>query len=217
MNGFSDSERGNESARESHKRVSRRPSLRTHLLLSATAVLWITGIAYGLNSIRHYESTPGAVGLTPTSWPSDSQLRPDPDRASLVMLVHPQCSCTRASLEELNTMMSKMSGRISAWVLFIRPAGMEQGWERTATWSQAQRIPGVTVVLDPQGAEATRFGALTSGEVALYDPAGHLLFSGGITGARGHVGDNLGRRSVLGLLDGDRAAEHDHPVYGCPL
>ncbi len=217
MNEVSDSERGNESARESHKLVSRRPSSRTNLLLSAAAVLWITGIAYGFNSIRDYESTPGAAGLTPTSWPSDSRLIPVKDRASLVMLVHPQCSCTRASLEELNAIMSKMPGRISAWVLFIRPAGVEQGWERTATWSQAQRIPGVTVLLDPQGAEATRFGALTSGDVALYDPAGHLLFAGGITGARGHVGDNLGSRSVLGLLDGEGGARHDHQVYGCRL
>ena len=134
----SESERGDESAKESQIPKLHRLSLRTRLLLWAIALLWITGIAYGFNSIRHYESTPGAVGLTPTSWPAKSQLRPDPDRASLVMLVHPQCSCTQASLEELNIIMSKIQGRISAWVLFIRPTGMEQGWERTATWTQAR-------------------------------------------------------------------------------
>lgn len=212
-----DSGRGNESARQSRNFVSRRPPIRVEWLLWVIALLWVGGIAYGFSSIRHYEATPGAVGIPPTSWPINSQLRPDPDRASLVMLVHPQCSCTQASLEELNTIMSKVQGRISVWVLFIAPTSTTQDWERTATWTQAHRIPGVTVMLDQQGAEARRFGALTSGDVALYDAAGYLLFSGGITGARGHVGDNLGRRSVLGLLVGDSTAQHKHEVYGCAL
>ena len=54
---------------------------------------------------------------------------------------------------------------------------------------------------DDDGAEARRFGAETSGQTLLYDEHGALLFSGGITGARGHAGDNAGRASLVALLN----------------
>ena len=46
----------------------------------------------------------------------------------------------------------------------------------------------------------------TSGQVVVYDAKGALLFSGGITAARGHMGDNAGRDRITALLRGDTAA-----------
>ncbi len=54
---------------------------------------------------------------------------------------------------------------------------------------------------DDDGAEAKRFGAETSGQTLLYDERGTLAFSGGITGSRGHAGDNAGRASLLALIN----------------
>jgi hypothetical protein len=73
------------------------------------------------------------------------------------------------------------------------------------------------VVIDEGGVEAARFEALTSGQVVLYDGEGRLQFSGGITGARGHLGDNLGLRRVMSLLRGAEPDRTDSPVFGCPL
>ena len=42
----------------------------------------------------------------------------------------------------------------------------------------------------------TKPWAITSGQTLLYDTKGHLVFSGGITGGRGHEGDNTGRESI---------------------
>jgi hypothetical protein len=190
---------------------------RARVWLFVFAALWMAAIAYGVEEVRKFESTPGALGLTPAQWPKDSRIVRDSGRSSLLMLVHPQCSCTRASLDELRSIVSRSHGAVSAWVLFVRPTGMDQGWERSATWTQAQAIPNVTVLLDDKGLEATRFGALTSGHVVLYDPGGRLLFSGGITGARGHEGDNVGRRRILGLLDHSIVGRTGHEVFGCPL
>ena len=39
---------------------------------------------------------------------------------------------------------------------------------------------------------------------------GALLFSGGITGARGHAGDNAGRARVLALLNDAKAERRGH-------
>jgi hypothetical protein len=191
--------------------------MKSNAWLLAAAAVWFLGILFGVETLRRYESTPGHAGSAPAHWPGESRIDPPSTSPALVMLVHPQCSCTAASLDELEAIMAQAHGALSAWVLFARPMNMPQGWERSATWAQAQRIPGVTVRLDPDGKEATLFGALTSGEVVLYDRHGTLIFSGGITGARGHVGDNVGRRLVLAILVHGQAAAASHEVYGCAL
>jgi hypothetical protein len=53
--------------------------------------------------------------------------------------------------------------------------------------------------------------------VILYDAAGRLRFSGGITAARGHAGDNLGRSAIVELLEGDSPTATATPVFGCSL
>jgi hypothetical protein len=75
----------------------------------------------------------------------------------------------------------------------------------------------VTTVRDDDGVEAARFQALTSGATALYDPQGRLLFSGGITSARGHEGDSFGIRRISSLLRTGKADRADAPVFGCSL
>jgi hypothetical protein len=58
---------------------------------------------------------------------------------------------------------------------------------------------------------------VTSGQTFLYDARGTLLFSGGITGARGHAGDNAGRASIVALLNRAGAATTSTNVFGCSL
>jgi hypothetical protein len=106
---------------------------------------------------------------------------------------------------------------VSAFVLFFKPADFPEKWEKTDLWDSAARIPGVTVLSDPGGAEASRFNALTSGSSMLYDAEGRLLFSGGITASRGHSGDNDGRRAIVSLVTDEGAAQAEAPVFGCSL
>ena len=133
------------------------------------------------------------------------------------MFAHPQCPCTRASVEELNRLMARCSGQVAAHVLFLKPAGLPDSWTRTGLWPSVAAIPKVSVQEDADGAEATRFGAETSGFVVLYDPQGKLLFKGGITGGRGHAGDNAGESAVASLLTERTAAIAETPVFGCSL
>lgn len=133
------------------------------------------------------------------------------------MFIHPQCSCTRASLEELKNILYSTHGAVSAWVVVLTPQGMGDEWARSGTWETAREMRGVTVVMDVDGTEADRFGALTSGHTVLYSPAGQLEFSGGITLARGHVGQNAGERRVINLVSTGKADSNGHEVYGCGL
>jgi hypothetical protein len=75
----------------------------------------------------------------------------------------------------------------------------------------------VTVIRDDNGDEADRFGSWTSGQTLLYDRDGQLVYSGGITGARGKPGDNTGRSTVLDILAGAQQTRATTQVFGCSL
>ncbi len=180
-------------------------------------VVWGLAVGAGFLLLLGYKNTPGAVGPELTDWPASAEVRPDPACPNLVLFAHPHCPCTRASLEELDRILTRGLRPVRARVLFVRPGDFRPGWEQTALWRRAESIPGVEALADPDGAEARHFGARTSGHVLLFGADGRLLFSGGITGSRGHEGDNPGASAVRALLAGDSAARTTAPVFGCAL
>ena len=185
--------------------------------LAACGLVWALAILMGFRVSWGYENTPGTAGTPPTQWPADSKIQAAEDRATLVMMAHPRCPCSRASINELALLMTRCQGLVTAHVLFVRPAGLPEGWEESDLWHSAAAIPGVSVVSDVEGVEARRFHAATSGEVVLYDSRGRLLFSWGITVSRGHSGDNAGRSSIVSLLTEGKAEQTRTFVFGCSL
>jgi hypothetical protein len=187
------------------------------LILITTCAAWALMTGAGIRLLWNYENDPGPAVTAPSNWPSDSRIRPAADRPTLIMLAHPHCPCTRASIGELARLMTQAQGRVTAYVLFLKPAGSADDWERTDLWQSAASIPGVNVFVDNDGAEARRFHAVTSGQTALYDVEGQLQFSGGITASRGHSGDNAGRSAIVSLLNAGDAERTETSVFGCPL
>jgi len=190
---------------------------KNRLILTATSALWLLLVGAGIGFIWNYESTPGLAAAAPGLWPAGSRIERAPDVATLVMLAHPHCPCTRASIGELARLMTQAQGRVKAYVLFVKPPNFSDEWVQTDLLASAAAIPGVVVVRDDEGVEAGRFHAATSGQTMLYNTAGTLLFSGGITSERGHAGDNAGRDAVVSLLTTDEVAQKETPVFGCPL
>jgi hypothetical protein len=179
--------------------------------------LWVVACVVGMAALAHYSMTPGLAGHPPQAWPADSRLVRPAGQYMFVLALHPHCPCSRATLEELDGIMAHCRGGMAARVLFVEPPGLTDSWVKTDLWRHALRIPGVSAVLDVQGVEAKRFGALTSGQSALYSPKGELVFQGGITGARGHAGDNAGFDAVLAHVSGTAVGPASTPVFGCPL
>jgi hypothetical protein len=187
-------------------------------LLTALAVVWLASCATGLWVVWAWDNKPGESARAPARWPAESTLTRDPGRPTLVMLVHPQCTCSRASLSELAELLARSRPRPKTFVLFLKPEGFSDGWEKTDLWKTATGLPDVTVIRDDQGIQAARFGGATSGQTFLYDARGSLQFSGGITAARAHAGENAGRTSVVAMLNGSGApAVSRTSVFGCPL
>ena len=135
---------------------------------------------------------------------------------TLAVLMHPRCSCSHASLQELSRLLMHFQGNVSAAILFYSPDSVEHNWEKTDLWSTAISLPGVRVIRDINGAEAKLFRVYTSGYTVLYDAAGHLLFHGGIT-HRGHSGDNAGSQAIAALLTHHLADHQRTPVFGCDV
>ena len=185
--------------------------------LGALVAVWLAAATGGLWVVWAYDNRPGAAANPSSRWPAASRLAPAADGATLVLFAHPQCSCTPASLSELAEMLARVRARPRTYVVFLKPSSVADGWERTALWKTATQIEGVTVVRDDDGHEARRFGAATSGQIFLYDRQGVLEFSGGITSARGHAGDNPGRTALVSLVNQLETSQRRTHVFGCPL
>lgn len=179
--------------------------------------VWAIAILAGLGLLTEFDTAPGAQGSPPRGWPAGSVARLDPDRPTLLMFAHPRCPCTRASIGELQQIVANSLDAANVQIFFRTPAAKSDDWTRTALWEQAAAIPRAAIYADPNGDEAARFGVKTSGHVLVFGTDGKLLFSGGITAARGHAGDNPGRGAVSALLAGSADAAADHAVFGCEL
>jgi hypothetical protein len=186
-------------------------------LAAILAGLWLIAAALGHRLIMNYDYTAAAPGNPPEKWPVTTSVPRTPGLSSIVVVAHPHCPCSRATVEELARLMALLQNRATATVMFVRPAGFSEEWERTDLWRDAARIPGVSVLTDLGGLEASRFGAQASGQTMLYDATGNLRFTGGITSSRGHAGDSLGRTAILSVVNTGNSGTSHTSVYGCSL
>jgi hypothetical protein len=186
-------------------------------LQAALVLAWAVATAVGLASLLNYTTTASDNAKPRSGWPADSWLVRERGRGVLVVFVHPHCPCSAATVDELAHITTRCPDHGRIYLLFCRPAGCEPGWEQTALWNKAKTLPGIEVRCDAGGAEARRFGVRASGHALLFGPDGQMLFSGGITRARGHRGDNAGRDAVVSWLRTGQASHCHTPVFGCPL
>lgn len=183
----------------------------------AALALWLAIVVGGSFEMIRYSEVAGGGGSVPAAWPTSSKMVRDGGRPMLIMFVHPRCPCSRASVGELERLLARVDGKANAWVAFVKPAGSEAEWEKADLWRRVQSIHGVRVYTDEGGREARLFHAETSGQTLLYSAGGKLEFQGGITVARGHSGDNLGRSAVEEIVLHARSKDLRTPVFGCAL
>ena len=187
-----------------------------YAILGLACAAWVITVAAAVRSIRAFESTPGRAAAAPARWPASQLIAREPGTWTLVMLVHPHCSCSRASVSELAAIVEKAPRNVRTYVLAYQPHEFSPEWSHTDVWTAAQRLPRVRVLTDIDGKEARRFGGYTSGQTFLFDADGKRRYSGGITLLRGHAGLNSGRADVIRLVNGGRGPG-THPVFGCAI
>ena len=189
---------------------------RLHIIALAALISWIGLVGSGFLVLYAYGYEPGARGTTSPIWPEGAAFAREPGATTLLMLAHPRCPCTHASVAELHRLQATCGDKLQIIVAFCRP---DASWSKTDLWKYAESIPQAQVLWDDGGHLARTFGAETSGHVVVHGAQGRLIMSGGITPSRGHEGDGPGRRAITAAVrHSNRAHETTRaPVYGCPL
>ena len=132
--------------------------------------VWLTSTAVGFGLWQEYEATPGAA-------PAASQVLAATEHPRVVVYLHPRCPCSRATLDELALVLEQHRDA-EVEIVFVRPPGVEAGWELGELWDRASALSGVRIRVDMDGTEAKAAGAATSGTVIYSNEAGRSALSG---------------------------------------
>lgn len=211
-------------------------------------MLWLVIVSSWMWSAMRYQNTPAPVvrsamqfpfkALDSTAVDSNSQLQKSAvlssisapavmshPKPTLVMAVHPACPCTRASLHELERVVTRAKTsahqKFRLVVLIYRPRVLPTRWKEISLDSVARALNSerilLSIVEDTDGRKARALGLSVSGQVALYDGRDKLVFRGGVTASRGHEGDNYGSDAIAQFLETGTVARHETPVFGCSI
>lgn len=187
-------------------------------ILALAIGFWAMGIGYGLHALYDHENRPGMMAAAPSVIPALDVLQFSQDKPRLLMFIHPQCPCTRASLRELDRLRSDIGQSKVDVAVVVMTGDAPQLQFANGLGMQAQQMTGIHVVQDPRGQLAASMGVWTSGQVLLYDAAGQLQFAGGITPSRGHEGNSIGRDMIRDIVLHDRKPDQPRTaVFGCAI
>ncbi len=178
------------------------------------AIASVVAMSAGLHALWAHTYSPGDSAQPPQQWPAESVLTRSATGPTVLFFIHPRCPCTKVSAAMLAAALPAAKPSLQIHVVALTSP------ELTAAESVANDYRaklGASVHLDSEGAERRRFGVHTSGQVVVYDAAGHLTFAGGVSAARGHEGPNPGQAALIALLRDERPAPANWPVFGCPL
>jgi hypothetical protein len=198
--------------------MSHFPPKKKNLVIAILICGWLAASGWGMWRLAAYSLASGAQDTPSAQWPAGSATERNSGGFTIVIALHPECPCSEATVEELDRIIAHGAGRLQARLLFVELPGLPPA-EESKLWRRADRIAGVRLIKDAGGAEARRFSTRTSGDTRLYGPDGILLFHGGITAARGHVGDNPGQAAITALLKPGARLKTPilTPVFGCAL
>jgi len=167
--------------------------------------------------LLRYSQTPGLPAEAPPHWPAQSRLQRPALLPRLLVFVHPECPCSRATIAEIETLAPFFQNRLSVQILFFVTTRSNPHVQQSALWKRAAFVPGVELTADLEGQEARTFAVKTSGQALVYSTNAELLFAGGLTPERGHEGDSQGRDSVLAILQRPNVGLPTSSVFGCSL
>lgn len=186
-------------------------AIRTPALVTGGLTLTLWG-CITLVTIGHFmqlSAVPGASAAAPESSKDN--------RNTLLIFLHPRCPCSRATMSELARAVAKFENPVNITVFFNISDSADSDWKSTSLYEQAARLPSAKLVADVGGEQTKRYGVETSGQVLVYRHDGQLTFAGGVTGSRGHEGDNNGKARLIAAINSGGSVSAKSLVYGCQL
>lgn len=179
--------------------------------VAALVAVWLVLVCGMYGIVVAYMSSAGESNSV-TVDNSDSQS----DSSVIVRIfLHPECPCSKTSLEELREIDFPSHIRIVAY--FVVPEEYNDAWAMQDLWQLAGTVPSLERVLDHKGIITSKYAVKTSGHVIVEKTPKSIVFSGGITIGRGHRGNNQGKTAVDKLVHGYNSHVSQTPVFGCAL
>ncbi len=178
--------------------------------------VWVIVVLLGFLWVDNYSNTGSLPVDLFTEIPALSAFRKDLGKPLLLVFIHPMCSCSRATLTELDRLAASLQD-VKTYVVFTQPAGRSPAWVKNDLWDKATKMKGITPIIDGGGNEASIFKATTSGHTILFNSKGSQVYAGGLTAARGHVGEAVGQSIIKQWV----SKRLDNPlfskVFGCNI
>lgn len=186
--------------------------------LACFGLIWASFVVVGQGWLLE-KSNEGSPAHTEVSWPQDSSLQLDADKFTLLFFAHPKCACTKASLYELDRLMTRHVNKLTGYIAFASASEFESEFSEgnNTLWNQATRINSLTTFCDCDNEESRRFKANVSGTVVVFSPNKQLCFAGGITASKGHCGISAGIQAIDLILSQPTTEVIRTPVFGCGL
>jgi len=179
-------------------------------------LVWLGLIVIGYTWLFRYSFVAGEASTSPGSIPHVLASPGSSSRWQVFLALHPHCPCSLATVRELAKILTRAADVSVVTVLMYKPSNEPDGWLEGRLLDECRRM-NCRIRPDPEGGFAKALGTVTSGDVVVYDASGKLRYHGGITGSRGHEGDNLGQQAVIDILRGHNASRTAMPVFGCPI
>lgn len=181
-------------------------------------IAWVVGVGFTFWSNYKFETTPGkASGFVETA-PTGSDLHFAADQFNWITFIHPQCACSKATLENLRQMNNDFKNKnVKFHVVFFAPDQKNENLEKSEYVQAAEQLSHTEIYFDPKLKEFNFYDAETSGQSFLFNAERKLVFKGGITEARGHLGESLSMRRIASLVTGSSSNEKliESPTFGC--
>lgn len=175
--------------------------------------IWAVALFSIVFKFTFYTSAAGPVGELAQKLPNS--IVANPHSYNMYVILHPECACSQATLSEIERIQARTNNQIKIHLVFVKLKQTEHH-ENSKLFARASSLSDMSVLVD-SGEIAKSLGALTSGQVLLYNPSNDLVFAGGVTQARGHEGPNDGAESIVNIVSSKGSLIIQTPVYGCHL
>ena len=131
-----------------------------------------------------------------------------------LLFLHPECPCSDASIYELQQ-IQKLNKEMNYKVVISYPKNTFEKWSNSNRAKRQLNRDSIFELLDDkENVLAKAFGAYTSGFTLIFNTPEDLVFAGGITPSRGHLGRTIAHEIVqeASFLNFTK-----NEVYGCSI
>src|SRR4051794_21997027 len=101
---------------------------------------WAGVLGAGLYYLNSYEARAGAAAGVSARWPAEGPALAS-EGVTIVVFLHPECPCSRATVASLDQIMAHGGGHVRAYVVGVMEEGAPSDWEKSGLLKRAGEIP----------------------------------------------------------------------------